>query len=259
MVVALLVLVNLPLLHGAWSSRGRDLRRAVLVQRRAGILAVVLLAWGYSRLIAGNDALADVGAQSFSALATLAPAMGFALWRPQTPPRAVLAGIALAAAAWTWLLLVPVLLYDPLLLRWRGATVGKMIVGLKVLRLDTGQVPRMNPAVLRSVLLVLFGVALGLRSVPALGMIALAVYQLVLLYRSGQTVGKKIVGIRIVRPDGGRASFPRLLFLRYLVPGLIGAIPLVGFLFALVDALFIFAEDRRTLHDKIADTIVVNA
>jgi uncharacterized RDD family membrane protein YckC len=101
-----------------------------------------------------------------------------------------------------------------------------------------------------------FAAVLG---VLGLGMIALAVYQLVLLYRSGQTVGKKIVGIRIVRPDGGRASFPRLLFLRYLVPGLIGAIPLVGFLFALVDALFIFAEDRRTLHDKIADTIVVNA
>ena len=89
------------LLHGAWSSRGRDLRGAVLVQRRIGILAVVLLAWGYSRLIAGNDALADVGALSFSALATLAPAMGFALWRPQTPPRAVIAGIAIAAMAWT--------------------------------------------------------------------------------------------------------------------------------------------------------------
>ncbi|GAA4864473.1 hybrid sensor histidine kinase/response regulator [Luteimonas vadosa] len=97
------------LLHGAWSSRGRDLRGAVLMQRRLGILAIVLLAWGYSRLIAGNDALADVGALSFSALATLAPAMGFALWRPQTSPRAVIAGIAVAALAWSWLLLVPVL------------------------------------------------------------------------------------------------------------------------------------------------------
>ncbi len=97
------------LLHGAWSSRGRDLRGAVLMQRRLGILAIVLAAWGYSRLIAGNDALADVGALSFSALATLAPAMGFALWRPQTSPRAVIAGIVIAALAWSWLLLVPVL------------------------------------------------------------------------------------------------------------------------------------------------------
>jgi signal transduction histidine kinase/Na+/proline symporter/CheY-like chemotaxis protein len=97
------------LLHGAWSSRGRDLRGAVLVQRRLGILAIVLAAWGYSRLIAGNDALADVGALSFSALATLAPAMGFAMWRPQTSPRAVIAGIVVAALTWCWLLLVPVL------------------------------------------------------------------------------------------------------------------------------------------------------
>lgn len=96
------------LLHGAWSSPGRDLRGSVLVLRRAGILAIVLLAWGYSRLIAGNDALADVGALSFSALATLAPAMGFAMWRPQTPPRAVIVGILVAVATWSWLLLVPV-------------------------------------------------------------------------------------------------------------------------------------------------------
>lgn len=92
-----------------------------------------------------------------------------------------------------------------------------------------------------------------------LGVIAFVVYQFVLLYRHGQTVGKKIVGIRIVRPDGGRASFPRLLFLRYFVPGLLGAVPIVGFIFTIVDVLFIFAEDRRCLHDKIADTIVVNA
>jgi signal transduction histidine kinase/Na+/proline symporter/CheY-like chemotaxis protein len=86
-----------------------DLRGAVLMQRRIGILAIVLLAWGYGRLIAGNDALADVGALSFSALAALAPALGFALWRPQTPPRAVLLGIVAAVAIWVWLLLAPVL------------------------------------------------------------------------------------------------------------------------------------------------------
>lgn len=95
--------------HRATPSDQPDLRGAVLVQRRIGILAIVLLAWGYSRLIAGNDALADVGALSFSALAALAPALGFALWRPQTPPRAVLLGIAAAVALWTWLLLVPAL------------------------------------------------------------------------------------------------------------------------------------------------------
>ncbi len=84
-----------------------DLRGAVLMQRRAGILAVVLLAWGYSRAIAGSDALADIGAVSFSALATLAPALGFAIWRPKTPPLAVLLGLLCALLIWAWALLVP--------------------------------------------------------------------------------------------------------------------------------------------------------
>lgn len=102
-------------LRGPWApnrtsaTASVDLRGAVLVQRRIGILAIVLLAWGYGRLIAGSDALADVGALSFSALASLAPALGFALWRPQTPPRAVLLGIVVAVALWMWLLLVPVM------------------------------------------------------------------------------------------------------------------------------------------------------
>jgi len=93
---------------GAWAQPGGPSRRGeVLLQRRVGILAVVLLAWLYSRAIVGNDALADIGAVSFSALATLAPALGFALWRPQTPPRAVIAGLAVAVGVWTWALLLP--------------------------------------------------------------------------------------------------------------------------------------------------------
>ncbi|MFK3649712.1 PAS-domain containing protein [Lysobacter enzymogenes] len=96
------------LLRGAWS-RNRDLRGRVLALRRAGIVAIMLLAWGYSRLIAGSEALADVGAVSFSALATLAPALAFAVWRPQTPARAAIAGIAAGFAVWCWTLLLPML------------------------------------------------------------------------------------------------------------------------------------------------------
>jgi len=101
------------LVRGPWavgsSGEGGDLRGAVLLQRRVGILAVVLLAWVYSRAIAGSDALADIGAVSFSGLATLAPAVAFAVWRPQTPPRAVMLGLAVAVVVWTWVLLVPAL------------------------------------------------------------------------------------------------------------------------------------------------------
>jgi len=100
------------LVRSSWAQgrgKGVDLRGAVLMQRRIGILAVVLLAWFYSRAIAGSDALADIGALSFSGLATLAPAVGFAVWRPQTPARAVLVGLLAAVAMWLWVLLVPAL------------------------------------------------------------------------------------------------------------------------------------------------------
>ena len=99
------------LLRGAWA-RGDagDLRGNVLLLRRAGIVAIMLLAWAYSRSIAGNAALADVGALSFSALATLAPALAFAVWRPQTPPRAAMVGLFASFATWGWCLPLPLLL-----------------------------------------------------------------------------------------------------------------------------------------------------
>ena len=98
------------LLRGVWSRPGGgDLRGSVLLLRRTGIVVLMLLAWAYNRLIAGNAALADVGAVSFSALATLAPALAFAVWRPATPARAVLAGIAVGFVVWCWALLVPLL------------------------------------------------------------------------------------------------------------------------------------------------------
>ncbi|KPN21442.1 hypothetical protein AO715_13035 [Xanthomonas sp. Mitacek01] len=98
------------LLRGAWS-RGDvdDHRGALLLLRRAVIVAIMLLGWSYSRLVSGNEALADVGAVSFSALATLVPALGFAVLRPQTPPFAALVGVLAAFLAWAWVMLVPML------------------------------------------------------------------------------------------------------------------------------------------------------
>ncbi len=100
------------LLRSAWAGgRGGDddHRRSLLLLRRGGILAIMLLGWAYARLVSGNEALADVGAVSFSALATLVPALGFAVWRPQTPPLAASLGILAGFAAWLWVMLVPLL------------------------------------------------------------------------------------------------------------------------------------------------------
>ena len=100
-----------PLLLRAGWGRGAsgDLRGAVLVQRRLGILGIVLLAWAYSRAVGVSDALADIGAISFSALGTLAPAVLAAIYRPALGARAVGAGIVAGVAVWCYALALPTL------------------------------------------------------------------------------------------------------------------------------------------------------
>src|ERR1700691_2729574 len=90
--------------------------------------------------------------------------------------------------------------------------------------------------------------------------IALLVLTGVFVYRNGQTIGKKLLGIKVVRSDGSRAGLARIFWLRYLVAQyLFPIIPMVGMLYALVDVLMIFGEAKRCCHDYIADTIVVRA
>ncbi|MBV2208217.1 MAG: PAS-domain containing protein [Thermomonas sp.] len=99
------------LLRSAWAGgREDDHRGDILLLRRGGILVIMLLGWAYARLVSGSEALADVGAVSFSALATLVPALGFAVWRPKTPPFAATIGVLAAFLAWAWVMLVPLLL-----------------------------------------------------------------------------------------------------------------------------------------------------
>ena len=72
---------------------------------------------------------------------------------------------------------------------------------------------------------------------------------------TGQSLAKKYFNIKVVVSDGSPASLSRLIFRRNLLNGLLGIIPLYGF----IDLLFIFGEGRQCLHDKLADTIVVEA
>jgi uncharacterized RDD family membrane protein YckC len=78
-----------------------------------------------------------------------------------------------------------------------------------------------------------------------------------LVYQNGQTIGKRLLGIKVVRTDGSRASLSRIFFLRYLLNTLFMWVPLAGGLYALVDPLMIFGEARRCCHDYLADTIVI--
>ena len=103
------------------------------------------------------------------------------------------------------------------------------------------------------------GALIGAMSVFGIFVIGYVAYQCYWIWKNGQTLGKKLMKIKIVRIDGSRASFPRIVFVRALVPALVGGIPLVGILFSLTDALFIFGEPQRCVHDYLADTIVINA
>jgi uncharacterized RDD family membrane protein YckC len=86
---------------------------------------------------------------------------------------------------------------------------------------------------------------------------------LVLLHRRGATLGKLALSLRILRRDGRRAELWRIVVLRYVVLAVAAALldELVlglGMLLSnVVDPLFIFSRHHRTLHDRLADTIVV--
>ena len=93
--------------------------------------------------------------------------------------------------------------------------------------------------------------------------LVIVVIQIVFIYKYSATIGKRTVGIKIVRADGSPASFSRIFWLRGFVNGIIsyacGLIPVIGGFYWLVDSLFIFGNARRCIHDYIADTVVVVA
>jgi len=79
------------------------------------------------------------------------------------------------------------------------------------------------------------------------------------LIEQSQTLGKKIIGTKIIMADGKKPSFFNIYVLRYMIPGLLMFIPLFGAILSLIDHLFIFGKDHRCLHDYLADTIVINS
>ncbi|MDQ8201235.1 RDD family protein [Pelagicoccus enzymogenes] len=94
----------------------------------------------------------------------------------------------------------------------------------------------------------------------AIGLLGFVVFLLInfkFLKNDGQTVGKKIVGIRIVDLAGNQAILGQHLLKRYAVYFLPGQIPLVGQFFSVVNILFIFGNQKRCIHDYAGGTKVV--
>jgi uncharacterized RDD family membrane protein YckC len=78
------------------------------------------------------------------------------------------------------------------------------------------------------------------------------------LMKSGQTIGKKMLGIKIVDMDGNLPSFSKHLIKRYAMHFGLGYIPVVGQILSLISILFVFGKDARCGHDYLAGTKVVD-
>lgn len=77
------------------------------------------------------------------------------------------------------------------------------------------------------------------------------------LNQSGQTIAKKLLKMKIVDENGNKPEFVKLIGLRYAVVQLAQIVPFLGFIYFIVDALFIFRDDRRRISDLLAGTRVV--
>lgn len=103
---------------------------------------------------------------------------------------------------------------------------------------------------------VAFGVFALTIVVAGLISLGIFIYNCVLISNTGQSIAKRMLGMRIIRVSNGELpGFLHGVLLRIFVPA---AINQACNLFGLIDALWIFGEECRCLHDLIADTKVVD-
>lgn len=138
----------------------------------------------------------------------------------------------------------------------RGARLGASLI-------DSFCVSVVNFPLLRSAgLLPMDGRMPGLRDgivVAVIGFVVFALMQGWFLVQ-GQTIGKRLLGLRIVDvEDGEPPSVAHTLGLRYLPTTVAAAFGVIGSVIILFDVLLIFGDERRCLHDRIASTKVVRA
>lgn len=128
-------------------------------------------------------------------------------------------------------------------------TIIMMIVILPVMYLTGGFDQISNPEAQPS-LLYNTGIAI-------LGFIVFAVINLKSLIRNGQTIGKKVAGIKIVTMNNELPTFQGYLLKRYAFYFFLGYIPVVGQLLSIVNVCFIFGRGQRCLHDLVGGTKVI--
>lgn len=90
----------------------------------------------------------------------------------------------------------------------------------------------------------------------ALGLVVFIIFNGQLLIKSGRTIGKKVLGIKIVDLNGDLPTKKHLLkrYAIYFVPAYI---PVAGPYLSLLNMLFIFGKEKRCIHDYVAGTKVI--
>lgn len=96
--------------------------------------------------------------------------------------------------------------------------------------------------------------ALNVLFVVYFAVAVLCIFQWWLIATRGQSIGKFVLGMRIVTPGGRTPGFLQGVVLRNWVRVLLNMLPF----FALFDAIFIFGDSHRCIHDYIANTHVVD-
>ena len=76
----------------------------------------------------------------------------------------------------------------------------------------------------------------------------------------GQTPGKRLLGIRVMRADGTRSDWGWTFIREFLIKAIaFGILDSVVGIATIIDLIWAFWDkDRQTLHDKIMKTVVVD-
>lgn len=77
------------------------------------------------------------------------------------------------------------------------------------------------------------------------------------LKNDGQTIGKKVVKIKIVALDGSKALFSGHILKRYAFYNILALIPIVGLVLSIISDVIIFGSAKRCGHDYVGGTKVV--
>ncbi|MGE5352174.1 MAG: RDD family protein [Acidobacteriota bacterium] len=91
-----------------------------------------------------------------------------------------------------------------------------------------------------------------------LGLLVSLLFNGYLLYKYGQTIGKKIMDIKIVDMNNNLPTLFKSFFLRSFLFAVLYLIPFVNIV-VMLDVFFIFSKSRRCLHDRFAGTKVIVA